>query len=75
MEEIDGDFLVVRAGSAGCEPTWAYIVHVDGNDRYIRNAEATNDKAKVHLPFFPSSSSSPSSLLFCQQSRTMYHDL
>ncbi|MFA9473314.1 MAG: hypothetical protein ACERJ2_01965 [Filomicrobium sp.] len=66
MEEIDGDFLVVRAGSAGCEPTWAYIVHVDGNDRYIRNAEATNDKAKAHLPFFPS---------FCQQSRTMYHDL
>ena len=51
MEEIDGDFSVVRAGSAGCKSTRTYIVHVDGNDRYIRNAEATNDKSKVHLPF------------------------
>ena len=51
MEEIDGDFSVVRTGSAGCKSTWAYNVHVDGNDRYIRNAEATNDKSMVHLPF------------------------
>ena len=51
MEEVDEGVSVARAGSAGCKSTWAYIVHVDGNDRYIRNAEATNDKSKVPLPF------------------------
>jgi hypothetical protein len=53
MEEIDGDFSVGRAGSTGCHPTWAYIVIVNGDDRYMRNPVAANNEAKAHLPFVP----------------------
>lgn len=53
MEEIDGDFSVVWGGSLGCHPTWAYIVIVNGDDRYMRNAVAANYEAKAHLPVVP----------------------
>ena len=53
MEEFDGDFSEVRAGSSGCYPTWAYVIIVNGDDRSMRNAVAANYEAKAQLPVVP----------------------